>query len=808
LTNGESAFVEDNRIAAGQNGERAEHLQLSRSDGGTLFGARDSIYNSGRQPGFKSRGVQFLAGKTGTGIEQGQARMCRLQAGGESLAAGVQRPLQRVVRFVQTLPAALNAELNGRPGAVCAVAREALLDLPQGAFDGPAHDTLVPGEFVENAPQIGRDDFRGCRGRGRAEVGREIGDGKVRLMSDGGDDGHMAGEDRSRHDLLIKAPEVFKASAAPGDDDDVGPTAVAEVQDAFADLLGAAGALDERGVKLYLEAGATAFEDVEHVLYDGAGGRGDDANAAGEFREFAFMPGVEEPFFLQTLFQFLEGLLECAGAERFQVLDVQLIRAALLIDVDGASRLHHQAILKRKPDQAQAVAEQRASEYGVFFLEVEVGMAAGGGLEARNLAGHTHVREAFAHHAPQLAGELLDAQNLVRLTEQFHSNDNSGETGMKTPARQVPLLDLQAQHRAIREEVLAELIPLIDSQRFIMGPAVGEFECKIAGYTKTRFAIGCASGSDALMLAFMALELGPGDKVITTPYSFFATAGSLARLGVEPVFVDIDPVTFNLDPNQVEDAFQRHANVWAVQPVHLFGGCSDMDPLLEIAPRYGAVVIEDAAQAIGAEYKGRRAGGIGAMGCFSFYPGKNLGAYGDAGMVTTNDANLADAIYKLRIHGGREKYYHELVGVNSRIDTLQAAVLKVKFRHLDMWTECRQHNAHLYRKLFAAEQLPIQVPTVAPYQTRHVFNQFTILAPRRDELREFLTRHGVGTEIYYPVPLHLQECFRELGYEEGDCPVSERVSREALSLPVYPELDEEDLRYVVETISRFYGSSK
>jgi dTDP-4-amino-4,6-dideoxygalactose transaminase len=372
--------------------------------------------------------------------------------------------------------------------------------------------------------------------------------------------------------------------------------------------------------------------------------------------------------------------------------------------------------------------------------------------------------------------------------------------------REIPLLDLQAQHRTIRDEILAELIPLVDSQRFIMGPAVGELECKLAGYTKTRFAIGCASGSDALLLAFMALELGPGDKVITTPYSFFATAGSLARIGVEPVFVDIDPVTFNLDPNQVEDAFRKHRNIWAVQPVHLFGGCADMDPLLEIAPKHGAVVIEDAAQAIGAEYKGRRAGGIGAMGCFSFYPGKNLGAYGDAGMVTTNDPNLADVLYKLRVHGGAKKYFHELVGINSRIDTLQAAVLKVKLRHLDMWTECRQHNSRLYRKLFSERDLPIQLPEVAPYQTRHVFNQFTIRCGERDALREHLTEWGVGTEIYYPMPLHLQECFRELGYERGDFPVSERIAAEALSLPVYPELDEADLRYVVDVIAMFYGN--
>lgn len=379
---------------------------------------------------------------------------------------------------------------------------------------------------------------------------------------------------------------------------------------------------------------------------------------------------------------------------------------------------------------------------------------------------------------------------------------------MSTQTRHVPLLDLAAQHAPIREEILAELIPLIDSQRFIMGPAVGELECRIASYTESRFAVGCASGSDALLLAWMALELGPGDKVITTPYSFFATAGSLARIGVEPVFVDIDPVTFNMDANQVEDAFRRHEDIWAIQPVHLFGGCADMDPLLELGRKHGAVVVEDAAQAIGAEYKGRRCGAIGAMGCFSFYPGKNLGAYGDAGIVTTNEPELAGLLAKLRLHGGRDKYYHELVGINSRIDTLQAAVLKVKMAHLDRWTLRRQENAARYLKLLSAMDLPLQLPAIAPYQTRHVFNQFTIQCERRDELKAHLASRGVGSEIYYPLPLHLQECFADLGYAAGDLPVSERVAQRALSLPVYPELSEEDQDYVVSVLAEFYKDSK
>ncbi len=378
---------------------------------------------------------------------------------------------------------------------------------------------------------------------------------------------------------------------------------------------------------------------------------------------------------------------------------------------------------------------------------------------------------------------------------------------MQPPQRNVPLLDLAAQHTPLRDEILAALIPLIDSQRFIMGPAVGELECAIAGYTQSRYAIGCASGSDALLLAWMALELGPGDKVITTPYSFFATAGSLARLGIEPVFVDIDPHTFNLDPNQVEAAFARHRDIWAIQPVHLFGGTADMDPLLDIARRHGAVVVEDAAQAIGSEYKGRRCGAIGAIGCFSFYPGKNLGAYGDAGMITTNDPTLAELLAKLRLHGGHNRYYHELVGINSRLDTLQAAVLQVKLKYLDQWTTARQQNAARYRELFAPLSLPITLPVVAPYQTRHVFNQFTIQAPRRDELKAFLAARGIGTEIYYPLPLHLQECFASLGLTRSSLPVAERLAETALSLPVYPELSADSQAWVVESIAAFYAGA-
>ncbi len=373
-------------------------------------------------------------------------------------------------------------------------------------------------------------------------------------------------------------------------------------------------------------------------------------------------------------------------------------------------------------------------------------------------------------------------------------------TGAST--RQVPLLDLVAQHATIREEILAELIPLIDSQRFIMGPAVGELEAELAGYLQVPHAIGCANGSDALLLAWMALDIQPGDEIVTTPFSFFATAGSISRIGAIPVFVDIEESTFNLDANQLEDTLKRHKKVRAIQPVHLFGGAADMDPILDLAGKHGLAVVEDAAQAIGAEYKGRRCGGIGTIGCFSFYPGKNLGAYGEAGLVTTTDDKLADKLRKLRTHGGANKYFHEFIGINGRIDTLQAAVLKVKLKYLDTWTEGRQNNAALYRKII---QAPVQIPQIQPYQTRHVCNQFTILAERRDELKAHLASSGIGTEIYYPLPLHLQECYRHLGHNEGAFPVSESCARRALSLPVYPELKEDDLRYVAGEITAFYS---
>lgn len=349
--------------------------------------------------------------------------------------------------------------------------------------------------------------------------------------------------------------------------------------------------------------------------------------------------------------------------------------------------------------------------------------------------------------------------------------------------------------------MLAELIPLIDSQRFIMGPAVAELESALATYCQVPHAIGCANGSDALLLAWMALDIQPGDRILTTPFSFFATAGSISRLGAIPVFVDIEETTFNLDPNQLADALRRHPRVKAIQPVHLFGGAASMQPILDLAQEHGLAVVEDAAQAIGAEYNGARCGALGTIGCFSFYPGKNLGAYGEAGLVTTNDDQLAAKIRKLRTHGGSNKYFHEFIGMNSRIDTLQAAVLKVKLKYLDAWTAARQRNAALYSRLLSPS---VTIPQVQPYQSRHVFNQYTIQVERRDQLKQHLAEAGIGTEIYYPLPLHLQECYAHLGYQRGAFPVSERCAERVLSLPVYPELAPDDIEYVAGQINAFY----
>ncbi|HBY62920.1 MAG TPA: transcriptional regulator [Solibacterales bacterium] len=370
-----------------------------------------------------------------------------------------------------------------------------------------------------------------------------------------------------------------------------------------------------------------------------------------------------------------------------------------------------------------------------------------------------------------------------------------------TAARTIPLLDLRAQHATIRDEVLAAVTRLLDAQSLILGEEVKALERETAAYCGTAHAIGCASGTDALMLALMAIGAGPGDEVITVPYSFFATASSIYRLGAKPVFTDVLPDTFNMDPEQLAETLASHPRAKAILPVHLFGACAAMDPILDLARRYGMPVIEDAAQAIGAEYQGKRAGSLGAIGCFSFYPSKNLGGAGDGGMLTTNDPELAARLFALRVHGSKVKYVHEWVGLNSRLDALQAAVLRVKLKRLDEWTAARQRNAAFYREHLASAA--ITLPHTEPHSTRHVVNQFVIRSSRRDELQAHLSANGIGTEIYYPIPLHLQRCFRDLGYRAGDLPVSERLAAETLALPVYPELAPEDLAYIAEKISTF-----
>lgn len=364
----------------------------------------------------------------------------------------------------------------------------------------------------------------------------------------------------------------------------------------------------------------------------------------------------------------------------------------------------------------------------------------------------------------------------------------------------IPLLDLRAQYATLRDEIHAALDRVIESQHFILGPEVEALEQEVAAYSHCRYGIGVSSGTDALLVSLMAIDIRPGDEVITTPYTFFATAGSIARLGAKPVFVDIDPATYNIDPAGIEAAITPRTK--AILPVHLFGQMADMDPILAIAERHGLYVIEDAAQAIGAEYKGRRAGSIGHLGCFSFFPSKNLGGFGDGGMVVTNDPGLADKVRLLRGHGARPKYYHKVVGGNFRLDALQAAVLRVKLKYLDEWTAARQRNAERYRRLFTEAGVEIGLPHDAGYG-RHIYNQFVIRSKRRDALMAYLKAQQIGTEIYYPVPMHLQECFAELGYRKGDFPASEQAALETLAIPVYPELSEGAQQAVVKNIQRF-----
>ncbi len=372
----------------------------------------------------------------------------------------------------------------------------------------------------------------------------------------------------------------------------------------------------------------------------------------------------------------------------------------------------------------------------------------------------------------------------------------------------VPLLDLKAQYIAIREEVRAAIDRVVESQGFILGPEVAAFEKEIADYSRSAFAVGVSSGTDALLIALMAIGIKPNDEVITTPYSFFATAGSVARLGAKPVFVDIDPATCNLDPSGIEKAITRRTR--AILPVHLYGQMAEMEPIMEIAARHDLFVVEDAAQAIGAEYRGRRAGSVGQVGCFSFYPSKNLGGFGDAGMVTTSNEKLAARLRLLRSHGHSRKYYNEIVGGNFRIDAIQAAVLRVKLKYLDQWTEQRRRNAATYCRLFAEAGLTDSDHVTLPHERgpgRHIYNQFVIRSKRRDDLIAFLKNRRIGCEIYYPVPLHLQACFAELGYQVGDLPASESAAHETLALPIYPELTEEMLGSVVAAIAEFHSGN-
>jgi dTDP-4-amino-4,6-dideoxygalactose transaminase len=368
----------------------------------------------------------------------------------------------------------------------------------------------------------------------------------------------------------------------------------------------------------------------------------------------------------------------------------------------------------------------------------------------------------------------------------------------------VPLLDLKEQNELLRPEIEIALGRVLDSNGFILGSEVAELERELADYCQTKYAIGCASGSDAILLALMAVGVGPGDEVITTAYSFFATVSSITRLGAKPVFVDIDPETYNLDASQVEEKITSRTK--AIEPVHLYGQCAEMEALLAVSKHHGIPVIEDAAQAIGSEEDGKRAGSLGAIGCFSFYPSKNLGGMGDGGFLTTNDDSLAKKLLALRVHGSEEKYYHKYVGLNSRLDGFQGAVLRVKLPHLDAWTKKRRSNAQYYRVLFTdlgiTEQ--ISIPVERP-EARHIYNQFVIRVPgTRDELRDHLTKKGIGTDVYYPVPLHLQECFSYLGGAPGDLPESEKAANETLALPVYPELSRKQQECVAEAIAEFF----
>ena len=387
----------------------------------------------------------------------------------------------------------------------------------------------------------------------------------------------------------------------------------------------------------------------------------------------------------------------------------------------------------------------------------------------------------------------------------------------------VPMLDLKAQYASIKDEVNEKVLGVLSGQNFILGAEVSALEEEIAAYSGVRFAVGVSSGSDALIISLMALGIGSGDAVATTPFTFFATAGAIARLGAKTVFCDIDPVTYNIDPSSLEEVLlklqkaRRLGRVKGLIPVHLYGQVADMDPIMKLAAKYDLRVIEDAAQAIGSEYPGRkgvrRAGAIGTLGTLSFYPSKNLGGYGDGGMVLTDNARLAEKLKMLRVHGGIGKYYYKFLGGNFRLDALQAAILRVKYRHLDDWQHRRRERAAYYDQKFSAAglagtrllQTPVAVYRASGAQNFHTYHQYVIRTKERDKLQAHLKAKGVGTSVFYPLSLHEQECFSDLGYKRGDFPVSERAAKEVLALPIYPELATEQQDYIVDSIKEFYG---
>ncbi len=366
---------------------------------------------------------------------------------------------------------------------------------------------------------------------------------------------------------------------------------------------------------------------------------------------------------------------------------------------------------------------------------------------------------------------------------------------------QVPLLDLKAQYATIKEEILPEISNVCDSQYFALGPWVTEFEEKIAKYIGCKYAIGVSSGTDALLVSLMAADIKPGDEVITTAFTFFATAGSIYRLGAKPVFVDIDPDSYNIDPSLIEEKITDKTR--AIIPVHLYGQAAKMKEIMEIASRHNLVVIEDAAQAIGASANGVSCGNFGSYGCFSFYPTKNLGAFGDGGLVTTNDDAIAEKLKSLRDHGQKPRYYYNMIGGNFRLDSIQAAVLLIKLKYLDKWNKKRVQNAVIYDKLLAGSV--VKTPKIEKGNVC-IYHQYTIAAPKRDELNKFLSDNKIGSAIFYPKPLHLQKCFSGLGYKQGDLPVTEKICDQVLSLPIYAELTDEQIEFVAQTIIKFYNS--